>query len=48
MRKKKESSHDHECDKPEIRNSFKGGKCSEEQIIKCHGKSSLNLNKTNV
>jgi len=26
-----------ECDKPEIRATFKEG-CSKEQIIKCHGK----------
>ena len=26
-----------DCDQPDIRDSFKDGKCSEEQIIKCHG-----------
>jgi len=30
-----------ECDKPEIRDSFKKGNCSEEQIIKCHGREML-------
>ncbi|MFW9991736.1 MAG: hypothetical protein ACFFD4_06725 [Candidatus Odinarchaeota archaeon] len=31
---------DCDCDKPEVKKSFKG-KCSEEQIIKCHGKETL-------
>ena len=30
-----------ECDKPEIRDSFKSGNCSKEQIINCHGKDML-------
>ncbi|MFX1519471.1 MAG: hypothetical protein ACFFCD_06080 [Promethearchaeota archaeon] len=29
-----------ECDKPEIRDSFKGD-CSEKQIIECHGREML-------
>ena len=29
-----------ECDKPEIKDSFKE-KCSEEQILKCHGREML-------
>ena len=29
-----------ECDKPEIRDSFKGD-CSEEQIVECHGRAIL-------
>lgn len=29
-----------ECDKPEIRDSFKGD-CSEEQIVECHGREML-------
>lgn len=35
---KKEIDHleECECDKPEIRATFKEG-CSKEQIIKCHG-----------
>lgn len=38
MNKDKKESHANKCncDKPEIRESFKGN-CSEEQIIKCHG-----------
>jgi len=35
--KSKENTENYECDHPEIRDSFKDGKCSEEQIIKCHG-----------
>ncbi len=36
---KTEKSHadDCECDKPEIRDGFEDGQCSEDQIIKCHG-----------
>lgn len=36
---KKEKSHadDCDCDKPEIRDGFDDGQCSEDQIIKCHG-----------
>jgi hypothetical protein len=34
---KKEKIHDCNCDHPELRNAFKNGKCSEGQIIKCHG-----------
>ena len=30
-----------ECDKPEIRDSFKSQNCSKEQIINCHGKDML-------
>ncbi|MFO7795416.1 MAG: hypothetical protein ACQERB_14370 [Promethearchaeati archaeon] len=39
MSKKKKIDHweECECDKPEIRETFKEG-CSREQIIKCHGK----------
>ena len=33
-------AEDCDCDKPEIKESFKG-KCSEEQIIKCHGHQPL-------
>ena len=29
-----------ECDKPEIRESFKGD-CSEKQIVECHGREML-------
>ena len=52
MRDKKELNadrgpHDRECDKPEIRDSFKTGCCSEEQIIKCHGEECLNRLKSN-
>lgn len=47
MRKKKKISHECECDKPEIRTSFKNGECSEEQIQRCHGKEFLNKIKTN-
>ena len=38
MSEKKTPKHveECECDKPEIRESFKEG-CSKEQIIKCHG-----------
>ncbi len=39
---KKEYSHDCDCDYPNIRDSFKDGKCSKEQIIKCHGHDLLN------
>lgn len=40
MKEEKKVGHEEECecDKPEIRDSFKGG-CSKAQIIKCHGKS---------
>lgn len=40
---KKEKSHAEvcECDKPEIRDSFKEGFCSQEQTIKCHGQEFL-------
>ena len=33
-----EKTHDEDCDcdKPEIRDSFKGN-CSEKQILECHG-----------
>lgn len=34
-------NEDCECDKPEIRDSFKEG-CSKEQIIKCHGEEFWN------
>jgi hypothetical protein len=30
-----------ECDQPEVRASFQDGDCSEEQILKCHGKKFL-------
>lgn len=42
MKKEKKSKHleECECDKPEIRDSFKEG-CSREQIVKCHGKEYL-------
>ena len=30
-----------ECDKPEIRDSFKDGHCSREQVLKCHGAEML-------
>jgi len=38
MNEKKTLKHSEECecDKPEIRATFKEG-CSKEQIIKCHG-----------
>lgn len=43
---KKEKSkvpiHDCNCDHPEIHDSFKDGKCSEKQIIECHGHEMLN------
>ena len=44
MSKEKISNHDEkcECDKPEIRDSFKEGNCSDEQIVKCHGHEYLN------
>jgi hypothetical protein len=29
--------HNCNCDHPEIRDSFMDGKCSEKQIIECHG-----------
>ncbi|MHA2296192.1 MAG: hypothetical protein ACXAEU_15705 [Candidatus Hodarchaeales archaeon] len=29
------------CDKLEVRDSFKGKKCSEEQILNCHGRKKL-------
>ena len=32
---------DCECDKPEVRDSFKDCACSEEQIIQCHGREFL-------
>jgi hypothetical protein len=43
MKDEKISQHteDCECDRPEVRDSFKDGKCSEEQIIQCHGKEFL-------
>jgi len=41
MRKKKNVSHECECDKPEIRDSFKNGSCSDEQIRQCHGRDFL-------
>jgi len=34
-------SEEKNCDKPDIRDSFKGKKCSEEQVIKCHGQIKL-------
>jgi hypothetical protein len=39
MVNKMEKSHttDCDCDKPEIHESFKGGICSKEQILECHG-----------
>ncbi|TXT63311.1 MAG: hypothetical protein BAJALOKI3v1_390004 [Promethearchaeota archaeon] len=42
MSKEKRIEHleECECDKPEIRATFKQG-CSKEQIIKCHGKKYL-------
>ena len=27
-----------DCDKPEIKITFKDGKCSRDQVLKCHGK----------
>ena len=30
------------CDKPEVRNTFAGGHCSLNQIIKCHGDQPIN------
>ncbi|UYP46896.1 hypothetical protein NEF87_003181 [Candidatus Lokiarchaeum ossiferum] len=33
----KDHKNDCECDLPEVRDSFKDGNCSKEQIIKCHG-----------
>jgi hypothetical protein len=35
--KSKDNVENRDCDRPDIRDSFKDGKCSEEQIIKCHG-----------
>ncbi len=29
--------HECECVKPEIRDSYKDAKCTEKQIIECHG-----------
>lgn len=44
---KKAHIHDCECDHPEIRDTFEDGKCSEKQIIECHGHEMLNnLKKT--
>ncbi len=37
---KRTHTEDCECDKPEIRDSFKD-KCSEKQIIDCHGQEFL-------
>lgn len=34
-------AEDCECDRPEIRDAFKTGKCSEAQILQCHGRSFL-------
>ncbi len=47
MRKKKNNLHDCECDKPEIRDSFESGNCSEEQIRECHGQDFLKSLKEN-
>lgn len=43
MTEKDEHSHadDCGCDKHEVRDSFEDGKCSEEQIHKCHGSDFL-------
>ena len=41
MRKNKEKGHECDCNKPEIRNSFMNGCCSDDQIIECHGKEYL-------
>ena len=37
----KHHKEEYECDKPEIRDSFKSGNCSKEQIENCHGKDML-------
>ena len=36
-KEKKGSFHECDCNHPEIHDSFKDGKCSDEQIIICHG-----------
>ena len=41
MRKIKEKFHNCACDKPNVRNSFINSCCSDNQIIKCHGKEYL-------
>lgn len=41
MRNKEEKIHECDCDKPDVRNLFKNGCCSDEQIMKCHGKENL-------
>ena len=42
MSNKKEEIHECDCFKPEVRNSFIDGCCSDDQIIKCHGSEYLN------
>ena len=42
MRNAKEKRHHCDCNTPELRNSFKGGCCSDAQIVKCHGHDYLN------
>jgi len=39
--KKNIHSQNCDCDHPELRDSFKDGKCSEKQIIECHGHEAL-------
>ncbi len=48
MRSEQKKTHgtDCECDKPDIQASYKG-KCSEEQIVTCHGKKFLENMKKN-
>lgn len=43
MRDKTKLNHEKECecDQPEIRDSFEGGHCSRDQIVKCHGVKTL-------
>ena len=40
---KTKPNHEQECkcDQPEIRDSFEGGHCSRDQIVKCHGVKTL-------
>jgi len=41
-RETKEKMHPCDCTKPELRNSFKEGRCSDAQIAKYHGMDYLN------
>ena len=41
MRNNREKIHDCYCDKSQVRNSFINCCCSDDQIIKCHGKEYL-------